>query len=211
MPITEKQGLKSPPLLPITGRGRPGINWPVLFDIWITSGKSKKKFLAEYGINSNSGFVKRGTSDWVKRAKNKEIDDGMPKYLHEPGNAEIRNIYKQIMDWRIGQAESDYKTADAIKAHIKLLINTSIERTNQGAKSTLSSGQLKALAQALESVQRIQRLAIGLSTENFGIDIPSKDGVDDSNVEKPKEDMPTFVVEVNEGGKFKSARPRKIA
>jgi hypothetical protein len=57
-------------------------------------------------------------------------------------------------------------------------------------------------------VQRIQRLSLGMSTENVGVDRPEEN----VNVEKSTDgdgpQLPVYVVEMSRGGKFVRARLR---
>lgn len=126
--------------------------------------------------------------------------------------------WQVVATFRRKQAMEDWRTADAIRAHMKAILRKSLvrERT-EGGEERVTTGlkphEVKQIAQTAAELQRIQRLALGLSTENLGIDPPSEAG---SHVEKnvtptPEEEpIPTFVVEMSVGGKFMRPRPRRV-
>jgi hypothetical protein len=137
----------------------------------------------------------------------------------------MADTWHQIKSWRENQALTDWKMAETLRNHVRMICaeNTIIvpERDARGRevldasgrpkmkyKSNLKANEVKCLADAATSIQKIQRLAIGLSTENVGVDLPTK--VDEPHLEKNVIDIPTFVVEVSEAGKFEKPRPRRI-
>lgn len=79
--------------------------------------------------------------------------------------------------------------------------------------TTFSPSDLARIAQVAESVQKIQRLSLGMSTENVGMDRPE----DTSHIEKTAQpastdpQLPTYVVEMSRGGKFVRSRPRLVS
>lgn len=110
-----------------------------------------------------------------------------------------------IARWRKRQGEEDYTTANALRQHIKLKLKQAIAKDEHGQTySKLSKTDISTFAKSLADLQKIQRLALGMSTDN--IDVAQK-----SIVEKQKsDDVPTFEVELNDNGKFKRPRPRRI-
>jgi hypothetical protein len=78
-----------------------------------------------------------------------------------------------------------------------------------------SPGELAKIAQVASEIQRIQRLCLGMTTENMGLGAtpPGQEPEGGSHVEKEGKDspptgMPTFIVEMSRGGKFQRVRPR---
>lgn len=144
----------------------------------------------------------------------------MPEGANAPqtgGKAYREDGWALVLDWREKQSLDDYRTADRVRTSIKLMLSGSIEAvTSQDGKVTyrskLKPAEARQLSQALEAIQRVQRLALGLSTDNIGVNMGNGKGAGASGaeVEKPvDEGVPTFVVEMNRGGKFIRARPRR--
>jgi len=69
--------------------------------------------------------------------------------------------------------------------------------------------QLNRLAEVAMRIQKMQRLALGMTTENVGIPtLPEPE----PHVEAPKDgpQLPTYVVQVGKDGKFVTPKPRRI-
>lgn len=133
------------------------------------------------------------------------------------GKAYREDGWALVLDWREKQSLDDYRTADRVRTSIKLMLSESIETVTSSDgkvsyRSKLKPAEARQLSQALEAIQRVQRLALGLSTDNIGVNMGNGKGAGASGaeVEKPVEEgVPTFVVEMNRGGKFIRARPRR--
>jgi hypothetical protein len=193
-------------------------NWEDLFTRWVKSGLKKDEFLKAEGINPNGMIAKKKTETWLtdlkktaevlrKEAKDDQIDQAIAALDGEqskpaPGHV-LKEIWQIVMQWRGKQAESDYKLADVIRLHAKVLLkNSMITKIDVNGKevvmSTLRPADLVSLAKVAETVQRVQRLALGLSTENIGVD---------RNLEIDTQDnIPVFEVQVNDKGKFVNIR-----
>lgn len=153
----------------------------------------------------------------------------LPKDAQPPGREAAgvpeaaRPSARQIIDqWRSRQAMDDVKLADALRQQIKILLSTSTKRTEVeapdgtktvGYTTSLRPHEIKALTQAAADIQRVQRLALGLSTDNLGIN--DDRAQPESHVEKnvtPAEDAPpVFEVLMSKNGKFVRARPRRAS
>ncbi len=112
-------------------------------------------------------------------------------------------FWKQINDWRHKQAKEDYQLAEGIRTQVKLMLNNSLSKDPDSEKisTTMKPAHLRMLAQVAETVQKIQRLALGLSTENIGVE---------SNVKTEEEtgdNIPIFEIQMTEEGRFKNIRP----
>lgn len=77
-----------------------------------------------------------------------------------------------IKEWRKLQAKADHVTAEMVRNKVQELINNT---------PNLTPSELKALASALADIQKIQRLALGLSSENVGMNI--KDDMQSQGIE----------------------------
>ena len=118
----------------------------------------------------------------------------------------INGLWQIVQQWRAGQAESDWSTANNIRQHLKLILNQAIIKDDNGnPKTKLSPRDLVNVADALETLQKVQRLALGMSTENVGVDRPD----DGSHVDTGDDELgcPIFEVQISDNGKFKRARP----
>lgn len=126
--------------------------------------------------------------------------------------------WQVVQQWRRKQVMEDYKSAESVRMHVKLILKHSLaQQAGEGGKvefrTLLKPHEVRQLTQALGDCQRIQRLALGLSTENVGVDLPSSAGEDqhvEKNVTPSEEPIPTFVVEMSRGGKFMRPRPRRV-
>ncbi len=125
--------------------------------------------------------------------------------------------WQVVQGWRKKQAMEDWKGGDQVRTAIKLILKDSVKKVvgQDGKESfvtTLKPHEVRQLTQALADIQRIQRLAIGLSTENLGIDGPivrAEGGHIEKNVTPKEEAIPTFTVEMSSRGKFLRPRPRR--
>jgi len=121
------------------------------------------------------------------------------------------NSWQQIQRWRNAQGATDWKTADSIRMHIQLILKTALKKneTNNSWYSDLKPSEVRQLAAAANDIQRSQRLSLGLSTENIGVDMPQ------THIETPQEGggiKPNlFVVEISKSGRFVNARPRRVS
>jgi hypothetical protein len=195
-----------------------GYDWEDLFARWARSGLKKNEFLKKEGINPNGMIAKRKTEGWyvdvtkasrILRGQSKEDevetvlkamdakDDPLP-----PGNA-LKEIWQIVQTWRQKQSEHDYRLADVIRLHCKVLLKNSLSsKMNKDGSETMISNlkpnDLLSIARIAETVQRVQRLALGLSTENIGVDR----GIEVDN----NENVPIFEVQMSENGKFVNVR-----
>jgi hypothetical protein len=236
-----------------------GPNWGELFLEYINSGRTRVDFLRSKGINPNTGSAHKATRDWVKRVEEIAVRSAVTDANEQPNRpaavlnvveapvgevlaqigrspvgvaaAALPNPWVAIKAWRQKQATEDYKTADTIRMHLKLLMKTSLRRVKvkredgvetEEFQSTLKPHELKAVSQVAADIQRIQRLALGMSTENVGVDHDGGNHIEphqhtaDVIPMKPAtppaddQEVPVFIVEMSHRGKFVRARPRKV-
>lgn len=86
--------------------------------------------------------------------------------------AEAQDPASLVREWRKLQARADHHTAEMVRNKVQEFIQTTKD---------LSPSEMKALASALADIQKIQRLALGLSSENVGL--PIKDDLQSSGIE----------------------------
>lgn len=133
----------------------------------------------------------------------RELNEEDVKRVVRPDIA-IREIWQIVAQWRQKQAENDYKLADVIRLHCKVMLKNKLKsKVDRNGQQTFTSEfapkDLLSIARIAETVQKIQRLALGLSTENIGIE--------SSNAKETTEnEIPVFEVQINQNGKFVRAR-----
>jgi len=206
-------------------------DWEALFHEWCETGLDIKVFLKHKKMPVNSMLARKKTKHWeeAKRQRSmtpadvakeldrfpileskKDIESLSPEIAikqikssaGEKVETAIHDIWGVISQWRHKQSEADYKLADAIRTHCKLILKESLiitpSSTGQSdVKTGISAKDLLQLASIAEKIQRIQRLALGLSTENVGIDTVR---------ETIENDIPVFEVQMNSQGKFTKIR-----
>lgn len=186
-------------------------NWESLQKEWMQTDLTKAQFLQGKNINNSSGTVHRNTSHW-----DKDIDRAK-KTLEEAQKEEgitrqerIHNIWQLVQAWRKGLSKQHYQRASKISMLVDKLIEQACEYDNQGnlLKISMKPSELRAIIGIEADIQKIQRLALGMTSDNVGAIDP------ETHVDKSKEDKekkgPIFVVEVNKNGKFVRSRPREI-
>ena len=80
------------------------------------------------------------------------------------------DLTRRILDWRERQAIEDWKLAERLRTYaIDVLQYAWIRDPDSGeVKPSLPPSEIKALAGTLIDLQKMQRLALGLSSENVG-------------------------------------------
>lgn len=135
-----------------------------------------------------------------------------PKPLPQPVHQTIDDrVWDKIKTWRASQSRNDYETADALRQHVKLFINQTTVRNELNGEvigTKMRAAEMGQLGRTLLDVQRIQRLSLGMSTDNIGVKNPAEQLA--AEVDRTDDDVPVFAVEVNKDGKFIRPRPRQI-
>lgn len=191
--------------------GRSPIDWTQLYHMWLKSGMAKPEFLEQFGISLKSAKTKMMIAAWSRDERTTATKmQNLNTLVNGPASdSHVASLWQVVQQWRAGQAESDFKSADAIRTHVKLMLNNGFVRDGNGNVQTkLTPSQINSLADTLAVVQKIQRLALGMSTENVGVDKPM-----DTHIEQPTgadSDIPVFVVEINDQGKFIRPRPKLV-
>lgn len=127
--------------------------------------------------------------------------------------------WAMIQRWRRNQALEDWKTADAVRQAIRLTLRDALRRKTDpegkvSIESNLKPHELRQITQALEGIQRVQRLSLGLSTANIGVDGADPDAAG-AHIEKEAPDqgeapVPLFEVQMSSRGRFLRPRPRRV-
>jgi hypothetical protein len=204
-----------------------GLDWEALFLRWVVSGSKLKNFLVEAGIIRDLTYkipkrVQEKIKDWEEKAKQMnpgEVAAELVKAMPLPqadgaltvSQVSTPSAWSVINEYRRKQALSDFKTAENIRAHIKLLMGQAAQKGPDGRTiSKLTPNEIHKLAQAAMAVQRMQRLSLGLSTENVGLDDPTMTAPIEKNVTPEAEPIPTFEVVMSKRGRFMTPRPRRV-
>jgi len=185
------------------------VDWNRFEEMWQISGLEPEVFFAAYDYKINT-YTKAKISSFKKKFKKRSTPpQTKPTTKRVPRNE--KQIWQMFQDWREGQGKSDWTVGDAIKTHITLLLSDAVVKDKDTGltHSTLKAGELSSIANAVVAIQKIQRLALGMSTDNHGLVEPPDPNVEKSKIDSPA--YPTFVVEVNKSGKFHRSRPRQIA
>lgn len=205
------------------------LDWVALKQEWQLSGVDFSAFLQSKNINPWSGNVRMKTKDWfdavpcgnmpeaeMKKATYPSVFHAIKEEAAREDPITVSELWLLYNKWRQRQCGSDYNTAEKIRQHLRILLDAGLKPGEEvdGKPTwgtTLTPTDLAKLANVAESVQRIQRLSLGMSTENVGVDRPEEN----VNVEKTEGDdgnqLPVYVVEMSRGGKFVRARPRLAA
>lgn len=72
-------------------------------------------------------------------------------------------LTNKILHWRETQAIADWQLAEKLRRHISNLLGMAI-----GGEAHVGPQAIKQLASAMVDLQKVQRLALGLSSENIG-------------------------------------------
>jgi hypothetical protein len=185
------------------------INWPKIQIEWVKSGDKLSPFLRSIGLDPTSGGTKSKTATWVKDAKFAQRNIQQYQESLPAPEVEIDRLYQTLTQWRKSQCRMVYGTAEKIMKLIESHINRFQKNPDNVKVDPIKSKEILDLANALKTVQKVMRLALGLSTENHGLpELPSTD-VDDSDT-KQHDDVPTFVVEMTANGKFRRDRPIQV-
>ena len=193
-------------------------DWEKLGQEWRQSGVSKTEFLRSRNIDPNSGNARRQSSKWTKNdeeiteviEKAKKLKDSHKKKLNQK---QLQEFWTLIEGFRADQATSDYKLAETIRAHLRMKLRDGLAFKKEKGKevpiSKLSHQQLSTYLLCLERAQRVQRLALGLTVGDTGIDEKALD--EDNTPQVDQEEFENiYVCEVSKDGKFKRPRPRKL-
>lgn len=150
------------------------------------------------------------------------VPEVMGRDVEEVHPAAQPAAWQIIQKWRQKQALEDVRMADSLRTQIKLILKgalVKVEKVDAAGqtqieyKTSLKPHEVRALSNAAGDLQRIQRLALGLSTENIGVDDPrgaSHVEPEGTQAVAGDEPIPIFAVEMSRRGKFMRSRPRRV-
>jgi hypothetical protein len=191
--------------------GRPAVDYELLFDEWVRSGLPRIKFLEDYGLDPDNATVKRKTRTWNKDTR--KAAQALKKSSKNAGvqprpQKEIAELWQIVQNHRRNIGVKDFNTANKLRIHLeRILDGVEGKLDSEGQPYTFSALDLSRLADVATKVQKIQRLALGMTTENVGI---PKIEEPEPHVEGDGTNTPIFIVEVNKNGKFIRPKPRQI-
>lgn len=198
------------PKRPRNREGRPKkYDWDNLFKEFVDSGKTKAAFLRGKGIAPNPLQAR----DWNTHLwKSKVAIQNTIAERDREAPEHYVDLLALVQQWSRGLAVKHFKPAELALIHIELLLQKGFTTDAQGVTGTkLAPRELRALIAAAADCQKIQRLALGLSTENVALPPPQAPQDPEKNVSPSEQTGPVFVVEVNQNGKFLRPRPRLTA
>jgi hypothetical protein len=209
---------------------RPGkrrvLDWPALKQEWQLSGMDFSAFLQSKNINPWSGNVRMKTKDWfdavpcgnmpeaeMKKATYPSVFHAIKEEAAREDPVTVSELWILYNKWRQRQCGSDYNTAEKIRQHLRILLDAGLTpgtdaQGNPIMGTTFTPSDLARLTNVAEGVQRIQRLSLGMSTENVGVDRPEESVNVEKSTDADAPQLPVYVVEMSRGGKFVRARPR---
>lgn len=131
-------------------------------------------------------------------------------------------LWQRYVEWRREQGVKDYFLGEKLRQHLNLQLSKTLMinevKLSDGSveeriESTLSPKELSQYTETAQKIQNIQRLALGMSTENIGVDMPGaspQTGAGEKSEEAAQDGLPVFVVEMSRGGKFQRITPRQV-
>ncbi len=212
--------------------GRPGYDWDALYIGWLHSGMDKNAFLKARGVAFRGGSALKHTARWIRDLnfdqyqtlianQGAELREPTSPEKHEPiheaHHSEVDDAccWQQVMARRSSQGISDWQSADSVRTHIELILEQGMscricEDGQVGLSTTLTPQELRQLAKALSDVQRVQRMALGLTSDDVG-KIPQGECLSEPPQAVDGEHRKNmFIVELSRSGRFIHARPRRV-
>lgn len=184
-------------------KGSTSVDWDYLTRMYLDQSLNAKDFIEQFKIGD---LGKKKTVDFLKRWETE-------KYKQDVKNYQIRRNVKQLADNNLIDHKEMMARIDLLRSRQAIVDHEAAECIRHALLSKVQQvdivpTDLAMITKSLEVVQRIQRIAIGLPPN--GSDADSLKKLEE--VKKKDEDKnktPTFVVEMNENGKFKRIKPRK--
>jgi len=194
----------------------PQRDWQALYKEFLESGKSKSAFLRSKGIHPSHSAT-RGWGSKIWKAK-VAIKAAMAE-READAPQQIGDLLGIVQTWSLGLAPKHYRAANMLRTHAEVYLENKLKiEEGEIVGTNLTPREMNALAQVLVHCQKMERLALGLSTENVAANhtgAPGTSAAQGAHVETPAEELPAaekrgpvFVVEVNQNGKFVRPRPR---
>lgn len=144
---------------------------------WVKTLRAKTKNQTQFGDISIEPFKRQIKSEI--EVFEPEIDCEDPKEF----------LTQKIIRWRESQAVSDWRLAECIRDYVKEFVLNARQLVLGQQVCLLNASDIKSITGALVDLQKVQRLALGMSSENVGFPL--------SGVNQGGEQIPTvnFIVE----------------
>jgi|AntAceMinimDraft_13_1070369.scaffolds.fasta_scaffold13048_2 hypothetical protein len=191
------------------------IDWGTLEKMWMAQTRytTVQSYLISFGLDPTKRRFKEITKYWEGKefasAEAKKLLDRTLKNKAIPEDYEekVSQVMSMIRTWRALQAEKDYELGNELRDLVMYQISKLKEKCAEGKE--IRTFDILNLTKILETVQRVQRLSLGMSTDNVGIE-DARDLAEQQTGIDPKDTTPIFEVEVNNHGKFTRMRPRRV-
>jgi hypothetical protein len=203
--MPEKKGQIMPPFK-MTAKGTSIIDWEEMTRLYLDQKMTARDFLDQFkGVD----VTKQKAVTFLKKWESEKYRSNVKTYdqrKHVQKIAQQENIPEETVKERmrylqLRQNLEEWEAAEAIKHSIMLQL--------QSDRSTVH--ELGMMSKSLEVLFKLQRIALNMPVNGEGdakLAIEAEATVKQAS-EKKKEDVPTFVVEMNDNGKFKRLKPRK--
>ena len=194
-----------PPYLP-GKRKNPTIDWMGLRCMFLNQKLEAKEFLEQFrNIDVEHKQAKKYMREW---SDEKKLYKSRQYHKHKRiaeldivDNNLVNDdvVLERLNDCKLKQALSDHQSAEAIKYCL-------IQRAQ---RDNVPAQELALISKSLDIIQKIQRTALGFKEGETGIETLIPQAENDNNIQTP-ENVPTFLVEMNDNGKFKRHKPRQV-
>lgn len=145
-------------------------DWPAIRLAYIHGSKTLAQLAVEYGVSSSAAEKRSEREKWADARR--ELSDSVSRAAAERLSSE-RTI--ELANWN----DADLKVARAMRGQIVAAINNA---TNTA--KPLKPAEIRSLASAAESVQKMGRLALGATTNNTGLSDPNGAPLEFTKIER---------------------------
>lgn len=178
------------------------IDWDALTRMYLDQKMSASDFLSQF---KNIDLTKKKTVMFLKRWEEERQKQRTRNYnmrrnaktFADNNLIDHDTMFKRIELLRSRQAISDHEAAECVRHALMAKVN----------QNNATVQELALISKSLELIQKIQNIALGLP-EKCEL-LPNQQVEDKTNVETPAT-VPTYVVQMNDNGKFKTSKPRQI-
>jgi hypothetical protein len=141
---------------------------------WVATHKAKPKGEIHPGDIRVDLFTLKTFPTPVVLAEPEDVNTELLTGMDEDAQFKLS---QRILNWRQRQAQLDWTTGENIRRYIGLLLDSAIILDPVTGEKILkyNPSDMKSMTSALLDVQKIQRLALGLSSENIGFPLKGTD------------------------------------
>lgn len=186
-------------------KDKPVIDWDALTNMYLHQNMTAKDFLAQF---RNIDMSKKRSLQFLKKFEDERNKQRSKNYylrrnvqsLADNNLIDDTSMFRHIELLKTRQALKDYDAVEVVQ-HAFLA---------KARSPHVTINELAVISKGLEICQKIQRIALGMEGNETGQEpLQNKPDEDKSNVETP-DNTPTYVVQMNDNGKFKTLKPRRI-